>query len=81
MAAPTRVGKVIILAVADDTINSSEQLYVQSMFAKAGTVVTDGAGNTVWEATAAGQSITFPNGLRIDGLNATGTGPVYVYLT
>ena len=80
MAAPVEHDQVIELAVAADTIPSTRKLTIQAMFAKAATVVTDGAGDEVWDATAAGQVITFPQGLSIGGLNATGTGPVYVYL-
>lgn len=80
MAQPTEKDQVIIVAVADDTIPSTRLLFVQAMSAKAASVVTDGAGHTVWEATAAGQSIEFPCGISLRGLNVTGTGPVYVYL-
>jgi len=80
MAAPTETGQVIAVATADSTIPSSRGLWIQAMFAKAAAAVTDGAGNTVWEATAAGQHIEFPCGLLLFGLNVTGTGPVYVYL-
>lgn len=79
MAAPVEHDQVIELTEAADTI-SDRKLIIQSMFAKAAAVVTDGAGDEIWEATAAGQVVTFPKGLMVNGLNATGTGPVYVYL-
>jgi len=79
MAAPTETGRVILVNTADDTIPATRQIKVQALFAKAAAVVTDGDGNTIWEATAAGQEVSFPCGIFIDGLNITGTGPVFVY--
>jgi len=61
-------------------VPSTRNLMIQSMYAEAAAEVTDGAGNTVWDAKAAGDTIEFPCGLYVAGLNATGTGPVYVYL-
>jgi len=79
MAAPTETHQVIELTVAADTIPSTREIKIQSMFAKAAAVVTDGDGENIWEATAAGQWVNFPCGILVKGLNATGTGPVYVY--
>lgn len=81
MAAPTEAGQVIQFAVTDDPIPATRRLVIQSMFAVNAAVVTDGGGsNPVWEATAAGQWVNFPAGLPTDGIDVTGTGPVYIYL-
>lgn len=79
MAAPAEHGQVIQVDVADDTIATGRILKIQAIYAKGAATVTDGAGNTVADFIAGG-SIHFPCGLQLDGLNAAGTGPVYVYL-
>lgn len=80
MAQPDEKGQVIHLEVGDDTIPSSRKLIIQSMYAEGTAEVTDGGGNTIWNANAAGDTVEFPCGLYVAGLNATGSGPVYVYI-
>lgn len=80
MAQPTEVNGVIKVAVGDDTMPASREIIVQALHAEGAAVVTDAGGNEIWEATAAGQNISFPDGIGMRGLNVTGTGPVFVYL-
>ena len=79
MSVPTEKGNVIIVAADDDAIATGRKFIMQGVYAKAASVLTDGAGGVVADMLA-GASITFPQGLTVNGLNVTGTGPVYVYL-
>ena len=76
--AVTRAGKAINMTAAADALTG--RLRIQSMFAgAAGTMQTGGV--TVWQATAAGQIVIFPETLEVDGLTkSAGTGNLFVYL-
>jgi hypothetical protein len=80
MAAPAEYNGIMKVAVGDDTIPATRVLDIQAMSADEPAVVVDGNGQAVWEAATAGNTICFPFGIGIRGLNVTGTGPVYVYL-
>jgi len=80
MSVPTEKGKVIRILAADDTIATGRKFIVQGLYAKAASVLTDGAGSVIADM-AANANVQFPRSITINGLNVTGTGPVYVYLT
>lgn len=80
MAQPTEKGRVIHIATGDDAIPASRFLLIDTVYAEGAGVLTDAAGNEIWEAAGAGPGPSFEGGLPVRGLDLTGTGPMKVYL-
>lgn len=75
--------KQYFLMVNGDVVSNTDVSLIQSMFAAAAVVMTDGEGDPVWDAAAADAVIYFDPPLAVAGLTAAGAGAtdlVYVYL-
>lgn len=76
--AVTRAGKAINMTAAADAVSGT--LRIQSMWAGAAGTLQSG-GVTVWQATAAGQFVVFPETLELQGMTkSAGSGNFFVYL-
>lgn len=76
---PKEINGVIKADVTNQAFRGD--LIVQAMWATDSAIVSDYAGNEVWEATGEGQGVRFESGVELRGFKvASGFGDVYVYL-
>jgi len=52
---------------------------IQAIYAEGATTLEDTSGNEIIDLSG-GDDISFPQGIQVNGISASGTGPVFIYL-